>query len=99
MGGGGGGDTRGDVATPEGGMAGVSNTLSHVCTRSHGEPFVQSHCNTHFAEAGAAATATSNRLASSGPRNILKSSSVTPHPWRRPSYASAPRGVHSGRRS
>jgi hypothetical protein len=46
-------------------MEGVSNTLSHVCTRSHGEPFVQSHCDTHFAEAGTAA-ATTNRPASSG---------------------------------
>jgi hypothetical protein len=72
-GGEGGDDTRGDVMTPEGGMEGVSNTLSHVCTRSQGEPFVQSHCDTHFPDAGAAAEATSNRLTSSGQRTILTS--------------------------
>jgi hypothetical protein len=61
-------------------MGDDSNTLSQVCTRSQGEPFVQSHCDTHFAEAGTLTVTTITRLTSHGQRSILTSFSPGPDP-------------------
>jgi len=75
-------------------MGDDSNTLSQVCTRSQGEPFVQSHCDTHFAAAGTLTATTISRLASHGQRRILTSSSPNPGSLSVTSYAPPRRDVH-----